>query len=107
VPEVVSRTRLIQVLGRGRDKGIGILGVDFGRRLADDVAVEVGHWLAESYGADDEGDEEEGVDAGHYEEAEVGVGPVVADADHDVESGDAGLGLLVVRGAWSLEYVPH
>lgn len=59
VAQVQTRTRSIQVLGCGSDKSVGVLGVDFLRGAADDVAVEEGHGLAEGDGADDEGDEEE------------------------------------------------
>jgi hypothetical protein len=89
----VTQTRAIgiEVLRSSSDKGVGVLGIDVLGSLANDVAVKEGHGLAECDGADDEGDEQERVDAGHDEEAKVGMRPVVADTDHDVERGDAGL----------------
>lgn len=108
VAKIQARSRSVQVLrGRG-DKCIGVLRIDFLGRLSDDVAIEERHWLAEGDCADDEGDEEEGVDASHDEEAEVGVGPVIPDADHDVKSGDAGL-VLVSRDFCVLQELdsPH
>jgi hypothetical protein len=89
----VTKTRAIgvEVLRSSSDKGVGVLGIDVLGSLADDVAVEEGHGLAECDGADDEGDEQERVNASHDEEAEVGMRPVVADADHDVERGNTGL----------------
>jgi hypothetical protein len=81
----------VEVLARALHEGVGRGGVDFVRGLVDDVAVQEGHGLSERYGAHDEGDEQERVDGGHYEQAQVREGPVVADADHDVEGCDAGL----------------
>ena len=60
-----ARIRSVEVLNRRGDERVGVLSVDFGGGLADDVAVEEGHGLAEGDGADDEGDEQERVDAGH------------------------------------------
>jgi hypothetical protein len=91
VAEIKTGARLVEVLGSRSDERIGIGGIDILGRLANDIAVEKRHWLAESNCANDEGDEQERVNTSHDEEAEVGVRPVVADADHDVECGDAGL----------------
>jgi hypothetical protein len=84
---------LLHVLGRACDECIRVGGVDLVARLADDVAVQVAHWLSERDSAYDESDEEERVDGSHDEKTEVGKGPVVADTDHDVEGRDAGLEL--------------
>lgn len=88
--------RLVEILNCRSNKSVGVLGIDFRRRFANDVAVEEGHWLAEGDSADDEGDKEERVDACHDEEAEIGLRPVVAYADHDVEGCYACLGMLGV-----------
>ena len=98
---------ILHVLGGRRDKGVRVGSINLVTRLADDIAVEVAHRLAESDGADDEGDKKHGVNASHDEESEVGEGVVVADADHDVEGCDAGLGLLVIVWRSVGEYVPH
>ena len=92
-------THLVQVVLDRRGKSIGIRGIHLAARLADDVAVEVAHGLTDCDGNDDEGDEKERVGACHDEEAEIGFGPVVGDADEDVEGCDAGLGLLGILGS--------
>jgi hypothetical protein len=81
----------VEVLARALHEGVGRGGVDLVRGFVDDVAVQEGHGLSERHGAHDEGDQQQRVDGGHYEQAQVREGPVVADADHDVEGGDAGL----------------
>ena len=86
---------LLHVLGRRSDECVGVGCVDFVRGLADHVAVEVAHGPAEGDGADDEGDEEERVDGGHDEEAQVGERPVVADTDYDVKGCNAALDISV------------
>lgn len=92
--KVQAGARSVEVLCGGGDKGVGVLGIDFLGGLANYIAVEEGHWLAKGNGADDEGDEEHGVDASHDKKAKVSVRPVVADADHDVKSGNACLTLV-------------
>lgn len=82
---------LVEVLHRGRDKGIGVLRVNLGRRLANDIAVEERHGLSKRDCADDKGNEKQRVDTSHDEKTEVGLRPVVTNADHDVESRNAGL----------------
>jgi hypothetical protein len=80
----------VEVLAGALHEGVGRGGVDLVRGFVDDVAVQEGHGLSERHGAHDEGDQQQRVDGGHYEQAQVREGPVVADADHDVEGGDAG-----------------
>lgn len=86
---------VLHVLGRRGNECICVGSISLVRSLADHVAVEVAHWLAESDRADDEGDEEQRVDGGHDKEAEVGKGPVITDADHDVEGSNASLRVSV------------
>ena len=87
---------LLHVLSSRSDESISVCGIGFVARVADGVAVEVAHGLAECDGADDECNEEQRVDGCHYQQTEVGEGPVVADGDHDVEGCNAGLKLLAV-----------
>lgn len=91
VTQVQARAGSVEVLCGGSDKSVGVLGIDLLGRLANDVAVEEGHWLAESDSADDEGDEEQGIDSRHNKEAEIGVRPVITDGHHDVQCCDTGL----------------
>ena len=86
---------LLHVLGRRSDECVRVGCVDFVRGFTDHVAVEVAHGTAEGDGADDEGDEEERVDGGHDEEAQVGERPVVADTDYDVKGCNAALDISV------------
>jgi hypothetical protein len=98
---------ILHILGGRSDECIGVGGIDLVARLANDIAVEVAHRLSERNSADDEGDEEHGVNAGHNEESEVGEGVIVANADHDVESCDAGLGMSVMVWERVAEHVPR
>ena len=84
---------LVQVVLDRRCEGIRVRRIHLAARLADDVAVEVADRLADRDRDDDESDEEERVSACHDEEAEVGLRPVVGDADEDVERCDARLSL--------------
>jgi hypothetical protein len=52
------------------------------------VAVQVGDGTADGHGDDDEGDEDQEVEAGHDEEAHLRAGPVEGDADEGVEGGE-------------------
>jgi len=85
---------LVEVLNGSSDKGAGVLCIDFRRRLANDVAVEEGHGLSKGNRTDDEGNKQQGVDTGHDEKAEVGLRPIVADADYDVKGCNACLGTV-------------
>lgn len=107
VAEVQARTRSVEVLCGSRDEGVGVLGIDFLGGLANDVAVKEGHGLSEGDRADNKGDEEERVDSSHDKKAEVGVRPVVTNADHDVESGNASLGLVRVARTCFLTSTYH
>jgi hypothetical protein len=91
VAQIESGSHGVEVLAGALHEGVGRGGIDFVRGFVDDVAVQEGHGLSERHGAHDEGDQQERVDGGHDEQAQVREGPVVADADHDVEGGDAGL----------------
>ncbi len=96
VTKTHASSRLVQILCSGGDKCIGRRGICVLGGFANNVAVEERQRLAQSDCADDEGDEEKAIDASHDEEAEIGPRPVIAYADHDVESGNACLdGLLV------------
>lgn len=76
--------------------------------VLDAVAVEVGDGFAKGDGDDDEGNEQQGVDGSHDEEANVGGGPVEGDGDDSVEGCDASLDLLVtVARARGFRYVPR
>ena len=90
-PMAQARDGLVEVLNGRSDKGAGVLCIDFRRRLANDVAVEEGHGLSKSNRADNEGDEEQGVDTSHDKKTEVSLRPVVADADYDVKGRNASL----------------
>jgi hypothetical protein len=100
VAQIEPGAHLVQVLARALHEGVGGRGVDFVARLFDDIAVQEGHGLAECDGAHDEGDQEQGVDGRHYQQAEVRKRPVVADADHDIERCDASLGNEVSFRRW-------
>lgn len=53
-------------------------------------AVQVADRLAEVNCDDDEGDEQEGVECSHDEEADVGSSPVEGNRDQGIHGGDAG-----------------
>lgn len=92
VAHVQNGTINVQIRRGGSNECVCALCLsDLGSGLADDVAVQVRHGLAERDGADDEGDEKQRVDGCHDEKTQVGVRPVVADADDDVEGCDASL----------------
>jgi len=49
------------------------------------VAIHVRYWFADGHGNDNEGNENEEIEAGHDEQANVGNGPVEGDADDCVK----------------------
>lgn len=86
-----ARARSVEVLRGGGNESVGVLSIDLFGRLADDIAIEERDGFAKGDRADDECDKKQGVNAGHHEQAQVGVRPVVAYRHHDVEGCNAGL----------------
>lgn len=82
-------THGVEVLSDRHGESVGGLGIDLGRRLPDDIAIEKGQRLSQSHSDNDEGDEQEGIDARHDQEAYVRLGPIESNRDSDVERCDA------------------
>ena len=82
---------LVQVGLDRRREGVGVGSVHFARGLADDIAVQKGDGFADRDSYHDEGDEQKRVGTGHDEQPDVCLGPVVGNADQDVQRRNASL----------------